>query len=282
MNDTITGPTDEDLERALRALADAAPSPGTALSDDLRRGRRGLRRRHAATGLGSVAGVTLAVGAVLAAGHALAPGPSTPVASASTGGVVAGVAGSPTPTMTGVPDASSTPASTPTGPPAIAGAVVRHLDPQGDHHPGGTADYEHSSASDRRGTTSASTTVPWVKADHRATTGVTVRVMRDEGPQCAAVPGELSVPTCRTVRLGGVAVTKVTFARLTRAPEYWRQNAKGTWVAVDVFRVDDAFVTDPDGSSDVDIDPLPELGIDEQAIGPLLADPALDVVVLDG
>ncbi|WP_156022902.1 hypothetical protein [Terracoccus sp. 273MFTsu3.1] len=287
MNDTITGPTDQDLERALRALADEAPAPGTALSSDLRRGRRGLRRRRAVTGLGSVAGATVVVGAVLVGAHALQAGPPAPAASAPAGSPLPGAtAATPTSTMTAVPDAESgaTDATPTVGAPAIAAAVARHLDPQGTHYPDKAAHYEHSTGSDRLGTTSAGTTVPWVEADHRATTGVTVRIMRDAGPQCVATPGESwGVPSCRTVRLAGVPVTKVTFADPgARAPEYWRQNARGAWVSVDVFRVDDAFVTDPNGSSDVDVDPLPELGIDEQDIGRLLTDPALDVVVLDG
>ncbi|MEW1952234.1 hypothetical protein [Terrabacter sp. NPDC080008] len=287
MTSTMTGPPDHDLERALRDLADGAGLPATPLAEDLRRGRRSLRRHRATTGVGSAAGAAVLVGAALLGTQALHFGPSAPAAPASSGSTAPNAAtATPTSSMTTLPDSATATAkaAAPAGPPAIAAAVARHLDPQERHYPGKEKHYEHSSGFDRLGTTSAGTTVPWVAADHRATTGVTVRIMRDTGPQCAATPGESwGVPSCRSVRLGGVAVTKVTFADPgARAPEYWRQNTKGAWVAVDVFRVDDAFLTDPNGSSAVDVDPLPELGIDEQEIGPLLADPALDVTVLDG
>jgi len=171
------------------------------------------------------------------------------------------------------------------GPRAIADAVARHLDPQGKHYPGKAAHFERSWSSDRTGRTAVSTTVPWAKVAHQATVGTKVTISAHEGPACGPPPEPAwHVPTCRTVVLGGVSVTKVTYTGGPgpTSPDYWRPNAKGAWVKVNVFSMDDGFLLDPTANPHVDPTPLPELDIDEDGIGPLLADPALDVTVVDG
>ena len=164
-------------------------------------------------------------------------------------------------------------------------AIARHLDPQGKHYPGKAAHFERSWSSDRTGRTAVSTTVPWAKVAHQATVGTKVTISAHEGPACGPPPEPAwHVPTCRTVVLGGVSVTKVTYTGGPgpTSPDYWRPNAKGAWVKVNVFSMDDGFLLDPTANPHVDPTPLPELDIDEDGIGPLLADPALDVTVVDG
>lgn len=266
---------DERVTQALTSLADHATPPPTSVASDLARGRRRLRVRRATTAAGGVLGAAAVTTAVLVGSHALQPDAAPRLAASGSVAAPAGDGSLGTTDPVIVPEPAA-PSNGDDLTRRTLEAVNRHLAPD-PSRPLTRADplsWDGLATGGDDTVTKVQVAVPFGPEEpHPTVFGVRVSITTSK-PPCNA--GQQPV-VCRTVKLGGVSVIEQTYATGdSGTPDYWRKNTYGSWVGVNAMRGTGAGMPG-DASFTYDSNPYPELGFAEADLGPLLADPALDV-----